>query len=107
MSAYLIGNFTVTNPEGFAEYQDLVRKTIIDHGGEYVVADATSSTVEGDPGSFSMVLKFADMKALRGWYDSQEYQDILPLRRDNSEGVITFASLSFHSEWSFLGALSN
>ena len=70
MSAYLIGNFTVTNPEGFAEYQNLVGKTIVDHGGEYVVSDATSSPVVGGPGSISVVLKFADMNALRGWYVS-------------------------------------
>ena len=107
MSAYLIGNFRVTNPEGFTEYRSLVCKTIVDRGGECIVADVNSSPVESDPENFSVVLKFPDMEALRDWYDSPEYQDILPLRTDNSEGIITFASLSFHSEWSFLGALSN
>ena len=91
MAAYLVGNFKVTNVEGFTEYRNLVGKTIADHGGEYVVADAKSVPMEGDPAHLSVVLKFPDMDALKGWYDSPEYQEILPLRLDNSEGIVTFA----------------
>lgn len=91
MAAYLVGNFKVTNVDGFTEYRNLVGKTIADHGGEYVVADAKSVPMEGDPAHLSVVLKFPDMDALKGWYDSPEYQEILPLRLDNSEGIVTFA----------------
>ena len=91
MAAYLVGNFKVTNVEGFTEYRNLVGKTIADHGGEYVVADAKSVPMEGEPAHLSVVLKFPDMDALKGWYDSPEYQEILPLRLDNSEGIVTFA----------------
>jgi len=91
MAAYLVGNLKVTNPEGFTEYRELVAKTITDHGGEYVVADANSVPVEGDPDHLSVVLKFDSMEALQGWYDSPEYQEILALRTDNSEGIIIFA----------------
>ena len=91
MAAYLVGNFKVTNVDGFTEYRNLVGKTIADHGGEYVVADAKSVPTEGEPAHRSVVLKFPDMDALKGWYDSPEYQEILPLRLDNSEGIVTFA----------------
>jgi len=91
MAAYVVGNLKVTNAEGFTEYQNLVGKTISDHGGEYVVADVNSVPMEGEPEPVSVVLKFPDMEALRGWYDSPEYQEILPLRTDNSEGIVTFA----------------
>ncbi len=91
MAAYLVGNLRVTNAEGFTEYRNLVGKTIADHGGEYIVADVKSVPMEGDPEHLSVVLKFPDMEALRGWYDSPEYQEILPLRTDNSEGIVTFA----------------
>jgi uncharacterized protein (DUF1330 family) len=47
--------------------------------------------MEGNPEHLSVVLKFPDMDALKGWYDSPEYQKILPLRLDNSEGIVTFA----------------
>ena len=91
MAAYLVGNLKVTNPEGFTKYRERVAQTIADHGGEYVVADVNSVPVEGDPEHLSVVLKFDSMETLRGWYDSPEYQEILALRTDNSEGIITFA----------------
>ena len=91
MAAYLVGNLKVTNPKGFAKYRELVAQTIADHGGEYIVADVNSVAVEGNPDHLSVVLKFDNMEALQGWYDSPEYQEILALRTDNSEGIITFA----------------
>ena len=91
MAAYLVGNLKVTNTEGFTKYRELVAQTIADHGGEYIVADVNSVAVEGDPEHLSVVLKFDDMEALQGWYDSPEYQEILALRTDNSEGIVTFA----------------
>ena len=92
MAAYLLGNFKVTNVEEFEKYRDLVTKTIRDHGGEYVLVDMNSVAVEGHSEHLSVVLKFPDMEALQGWYDSPEYQEIHPLRADNSEGHVTFAT---------------
>lgn len=34
--AYLVGNITVTNPDGYAEYQKHVPKTIPSFGGYYL-----------------------------------------------------------------------
>jgi len=92
MAAYLLGNFKVTNVEEFEKYRDLVTKTIRDHGGEYVLVDMNSVAVEGHSEHLSVVLKFPDMQALQGWYDSPEYQEIHPLRADNSEGNVRFAT---------------
>tara|TARA_Y100000588_G_C13674897_1_gene677846 strand:- start:240 stop:455 length:216 start_codon:yes stop_codon:yes gene_type:complete len=61
MAAYLLGNFKVKNVDGFTGYRNLVGRTIADHGGEYVVADAKSVPMEGDPAHLSVVLKFPDM----------------------------------------------
>lgn len=91
MSAYLITNLKVTNPEGFQAYRDVVAQTIADHGGEYVVADVNAIGVEGNPAPLAVVLKFPTMAALKGWYESPEYQAILSLRTDNSEGDLIFA----------------
>ncbi|MCZ6805116.1 MAG: DUF1330 domain-containing protein [Proteobacteria bacterium] len=38
------------------------------------------------------MLKFPSMEALRGWYDSSEYQEIIALRTDNTEGGLVFAN---------------
>ena len=47
--------------------------------------------VEGEAGPVTVVLKFPSKAALRGWYDSPEYQAIIHHRTDNSEGALIFA----------------
>jgi uncharacterized protein (DUF1330 family) len=42
--------------------------------------------VEGEPSKSMVVLKFADRDAAMAWYNSDEYQAVVNLRRDNSEG---------------------
>ncbi len=91
MAGYLIGSYKVTNPEAYAGYLATVGATIAAHGGEILVAGPDSEPVEGNPSPVTVVLKFPSKQALRGWYDSAEYQKIIHLRTDNTEGSIVFA----------------
>ena len=43
------------------------------------------------PAYRDVVLKFSSKEALRTWYDSPEYQQIIHLRTDNTEGHVVFA----------------
>jgi uncharacterized protein (DUF1330 family) len=56
-----------------------------------VVADVNAIAVEGNPELLAVVPKFPTMAALKGWYESPEYQAISSLRTDNSEGDLIFA----------------
>lgn len=91
MTAYLIANYDITNEAGYGEYIAKVGPTIIGHGGEILVAGPGSESVEGSPGAITVVLQFPSKDALRGWYDSPEYQEIIHLRTDNTEGGLVFA----------------
>lgn len=91
MPAYLIANYNIVNQEGYEAYVASVVPTILSHGGEILVAGPGSRPVEGSPGTVTVVLRFASMEALRGWYDSSEYQDIIHLRTDSTEGHLVFA----------------
>ena len=91
MAGYLIANYNITNPEGYEKYIAAVVPTIAAHGGEILVAGPGSEGIEGEPGSVTVVLKFPSKEALRAWYDSTEYQDIIHLRTDNSAGILVFA----------------
>ena len=65
---------------------------IVAHGGEVLVADLESEAVEGEPPHVTVVLRFPNKDAARGWYASPEYQAIKHLRLDNSaDGRIVFA----------------
>jgi len=91
MAGYLIANYNITNAEEYQKYLAAVGPTIFSQGGEILVAGEGSEVVEGTPGSVTVVLKFPSKQALRSWYDSAEYQAIVHLRIDNTEGGLVFA----------------
>ena len=91
MAGYLIANYSITNPDGYQAYIAAVGPTIVARGGEILVAGPGSEAVEGEPGPVTVVLKFPSKEALRAWYDSPEYQKIIHLRTDNTEGSVVFA----------------
>ena len=91
MAGYLIANYKVTNEDAYQGYLDAVGDTIFAHDGEILVAGHGSEAVEGDPKPITVILKFPSMARLRGWYESAEYQEIINLRTDNTEGSIVFA----------------
>lgn len=91
MAAYLMTQYKITNPEKYKAYTASVAPTILAHGGEILVAGPNSIPVEGNPEPMNVVLKFPSMEALRGWYNSPEYQEIIHFRTDNTEGSMVFA----------------
>lgn len=92
MSAYLVAQYRVTNPEAFQEYPPAVIPTILAHGGEVLAADFEAEVVEGQPQPVTVVLRFESKEAARRWYQSPEYQAIKHHRLDNSaDGAVVFA----------------
>jgi uncharacterized protein (DUF1330 family) len=91
VAAYLIGNYDITNEDAYRPYVAAVRPMILAYGGEILVAGPGSKIVEGKPGAVTVVLKFPSMESLHNWYDSAEYQEIISLRTDNTEGGVVFA----------------
>ena len=83
----MIFNYTVTAPDDYASYGPAARRTLGAHGVEIVVADHSSQTIEGAPGQVTVVLRFESREAALAWYESEEYQSVVHLRTDNSEGA--------------------
>jgi uncharacterized protein (DUF1330 family) len=82
MSAYVIAEVNVTEPEPFAEYRKLVPATIEKYGGRFVARGGTVETKEGgwSPARI-VVIEFPSMEKARNWYHSPEYAPALALRR--------------------------
>ena len=91
MSGYVIANFEITNSDGYEGYVPAVIPILAEHGAEILVTDYQSETIEGTPAKVTVVLRFKSKQAARTWYDSPEYQAILRLRTDNSEGFVVIA----------------
>ena len=85
MPAYFVAELDVTNAAGFEPYRVAVPAVLEQYGGRYVIRGGATQLVEGGPEPKRIIiLKFANKVAFKRWYDSPEYQKILPARLDNS-----------------------
>jgi len=82
MSAYVIVEFTVKDPDVYREkYAPIAGQTATQHGGE-VIAAGNWEVLHGDGSLTSGVLvRFADRETALGWYNSPAYQQLIEVRR--------------------------
>ena len=81
MKAYCIVYEHIDNPEMFETYRSQVMPTIEKHGGKFLVRGGTFTALEGEmPFERIAMLEFPSRKAAEDWYNSPEYQRILPFR---------------------------
>ena len=89
MSAYVIANVDVHDAEAYEAYRSRTLETVQAHGGRFIVRGGAIDVLEGIPVVRRLVIiEFADREAARGWYDSPDYQAIIPLRTTTSEGAL-------------------
>lgn len=87
MTAYVIADIVVTNPDGYAPYRPLAAATMEQHGGKFIARGGAVTPLEGGwSPSRLVIIEFPSMAAARAWYDSPEYQSALKLRLANSTG---------------------
>ena len=82
MSAYVIVEFTVKDPETYKEkYAPIAGQTAKEHGGE-PLANSNWEVLHGDGSLTSGALvRFTDHEKAIGWYNSPEYQQLIDVRR--------------------------
>ena len=87
MAFYVVWDAEVTNRPGLEPYVAAVTDTITKHGGRYLAQAGATKVVEGGPEpKVIVILEFPDAAACDRWYNSPEYQKILPHRLQNSTG---------------------
>ena len=86
MTAYAMVEITVTDNDGMGSYREKVADTVAAHGGKYLVLGGETEVLEGNVGQHptKVLLEFPSMDAARDWYNSPEYQEILPARLNSS-----------------------
>ena len=84
MSAYVLVEIEVTNPEGYAEYRPLASESIAKHGGRYLARGGETETFEGEWAPRIVVLEFESLEAAHAWYYSDDYQAALAVRQTHS-----------------------
>jgi uncharacterized protein (DUF1330 family) len=87
MPAYFVVELEITNAAGMADYRAAVPATLAQYGGKFLTRGGAAELIEGGPEPKRIViLEFADTAAIKRWYNSPEYQKILPGRLANSSG---------------------
>ncbi|HDH03497.1 MAG TPA: DUF1330 domain-containing protein [Actinobacteria bacterium] len=80
MSALLIINYNVTDPDALVGYRDAAVEILVgpDRGTLRVVTHETIDLGEGDgAGTTTVILEFASVEVAREIFDSPEYQAII------------------------------
>ena len=87
MSAYFIANVQITDREKFKEYQDGIVRTIKPFKG-WILAAEPGSALEGDlKTNHNVIIRFPTTEHVKGWWDSAEYKEIIPIRVAYTEGA--------------------
>jgi uncharacterized protein (DUF1330 family) len=85
MPAYFVVELDITNMEAMGPYREAVPATLAQYGGRFLARGGATELIEGGPEPKRIViLEFADAAAIKRWYNSPEYQKILPGRLNNS-----------------------
>lgn len=87
MAAYIVVQVNVHNPEAYEEYRKRVPATLALYDGKFLVRGGKVETLEGDwtPQRF-VLLEFPTFERAKEWHASPEYQEIVGIRYDNSDG---------------------
>ena len=89
MACCVIAHVTVTDPDRYSGYTDKTQASVAQHGGVFIVRGGAFTVMEGDmPGERHVVIRFPDRASAEGWYNSDQYQKILPIRQANSKGTL-------------------
>ena len=86
MSAYVIVELEVTDPDEYAAYGKLAQDSVARHGGRFLVRGGASDELEGQWAPRIVLLEFESLETIRAWYESEDYQACLPMRLASSKG---------------------
>lgn len=69
------------------EYIEKIDATLAPYGGRFIVHGGPIVQVEGEWTGDVVLIEFPDAASAEEWYSSPAYQEILPLRTENSRSM--------------------
>jgi len=91
MSSFIIVHTTVKDPEKFKVYAGSAGATLSAFGAEFVAKGKMVKTLIGEHnGHTAAVIKFPDQAAIDAWYNSADYQALIP-NRDAAADMVFIA----------------
>ena len=84
MSAYIFARIDVSDMDAYSTYASQTAGIAAKFGGKALVKGGRFEQVEGEGRSRHVLISFPDMDAARAFYNSEEYQAILPIALSHS-----------------------
>lgn len=82
MSAYVIAQIEITDPERYAEYVKQVPATIAKFGGRYLARGGRAEALEGRlTGRRIAIVEFDSYERAKQWHESEDYSGPKALRQ--------------------------
>jgi uncharacterized protein (DUF1330 family) len=82
MAAYVIADLTITDPQGFDEYRQMVPATIAKYGGKYVVRGGQLEKMEGNwQPKRLVIIEFDSVERAKEWWACEDYSEAKALRQ--------------------------
>ena len=87
MSAFVVVDTKINDPEAYEEYKRLARPIAEKYGGIYRTRGGAMDIRETDLWTPTriVIVEFPDMQSARAFADSEEYAPVQPIRRANAE----------------------
>lgn len=89
MSAYIIVNIDITDPEAYERYKDLAAASNQIYGGRYLARGGRAEVLEGafDPKRM-VIVEFPSYEAALAWYGSAEYAPAKRVRQGSARSTM-------------------
>jgi len=86
MSACVIGHITVKDEDKWAQYRTQVPATLAPWGAELLFRGQRADILAGQHAHLdTVVIRFPDADSVDAWYNSPEYQALIPLRQQAAD----------------------
>jgi uncharacterized protein (DUF1330 family) len=107
MTAYIIGQITITDPDHYREYAKHTPRLIATHGGRFLVRGGDKTILEGGADARRVVvIEFPDRAAAEAFYNAPDYSGVRAIRMAASEGQLMIVDGFDASTWASIVAES-
>ncbi len=89
MTAYVIVDTKIHNPEEYEKYKALARPLVEKHGGNYLARGGAMQIVDDELWSPTrlVLLEFPDMDTAQAFFDSDEYTPVKAIRHEHADST--------------------
>lgn len=88
-AAYVLGHISVKNSDQWAQYCSRVPATLAPWGAELVFRGTKVTVFSGQqPHTDTVLVRFPDIASVNGWFSSDGYQALIPLREQAADVVL-------------------